>query len=123
MELPESHVLDIGDDIRPFLKVFKIKKIFPVHVNLSQREDIESFLTHSIYEEGDSICDDYYTLNYCSDMWYGCELCHLNKDYLPEPLFRGEGDTTTFALLALLILLKENNVLDDSGVSYIKSLF
>ena len=65
-----------------------------------------------------------YCIQYNVDQWWGAyamELVKVDNDYYYDKAFKGEGDSQTFALLALLIEMYE--ILDEEQRQEIREVF
>lgn len=105
--------LDIGSNYKRFFDTFGLKYRPMSRITLKQREGLELIWTTKYYEDDTT---GTYELTYYSDQWFACSLYTAQQE-----LYRGEGDSSTIALMALCIIARD--LMDDNDIQFLYDLF
>lgn len=119
--------LDIADNIDIFFKTFGIPK---QEITIKQRDDLELFWMTKTFDDEIVIegkkyeipCN--YSIIYETDQWVACNIVKTNMNkgkFYIEEVYTGEGDSTTLALLATFVLVRD--YLNEEDLEYIRNIF
>lgn len=120
--------MDIENNEKLFFEKYNIPE---QELTLEHREMLEAiimtipFIDKIVEYEGKEISTfKHYCIQYDVDQWWGAyamELVEVAGKYYYNRVFKGEGDSQTLALLALLIEMYE--ILDEESIQEIRDVF
>lgn len=112
----EAYIADIGDDLQLIFDKLNIK---PRSITMLQMEALQDIVLDFFDEDGSMV------LTFSKDMWYRAEISQIvkvnkNRNCTHKVIIAGEGDSYTFAMLALILGCVEKDVFDDVTINEIK---
>lgn len=112
----EAYVADIGHGLRLIFDKLNIK---PRSITMLQVEALQDIILDFFDDDGSAV------LTFSKDMWYRAEISQIvkvnkNGNATHKVIIAGEGDSYTFALLALIISGIHRSIFDDVTINEIK---
>ena len=114
----EAYVADIGHGLRLIFDKLNIK---PRSITMLQVEALQDIVLDFFDDDASAV------LTFSKDMWYRAEISQIvkvnkNGNATHKVIIAGEGDSYTFALLALIISGIHTSIFDDVTINEIKTV-